>query len=157
MRGRAALFLATMGAALVFSGGVAVALNTVQCKAWTTDCFGTGAPDLMKGSTGSDWMYGKGRNDTLRGFGNTSDNEEELHGQGGNDKLYGGSGQEILYGGPGNDALIGDDSGSHFVDAYQFGANSWGEDTITDATTGVDVGGFPASNTLILGPGGTTP
>ncbi len=82
MTRRAIMCLVAMGATLVLSSGLALAINAIQCKEWT-DCQGTKAADLMKGSAGSDRMYGKGRSDTLRGFGNTTDTEEELHGQGG--------------------------------------------------------------------------
>ncbi len=132
MRRKAILLLAAMGAALVLSSGVALAaINTINCKA-NKPCYGTKARDLMKGSAGSDWMMGKGRADTLKGFGNSADDEELLYGQGGNDKLYGGHGWDILSGGPGNDALVGDDSGTISHDDYEFEANNWGDDTITD-------------------------
>lgn len=110
----------------------------------------------MKGSEGTDWMYGKGGADILKGFGNTPDWEEGLNGEGGNDKLYGGEGWDILTGGPGNDTLVGDDIGGHSTDAYQFEANSWGNDTITDTATVLHANGYPLANSLNFRTGITT-
>lgn len=145
-----------MGAMLVLATGVALAINTIQCKSTqlSTPCNGTKARDLMKGSAGSDDMRGKGRGDILKGFGNTPSWEELLYGQGGNDKLYGGSGFDSLDGGPGNDLLAGDDSDTNGADNYAFQANSWGSDTITDNPFGENTvqfgGGITANLTIDL-------
>ena len=142
MRSRTILLLVAMGAALVLSSGVALAINTIQCKASQLQCAGTKARDLMKGSAGSDFMYGKARGDTLKGFGNDHSGDEYLFGQGGNDKLYGGLGWDILDGGPGNDLLDGSAGQPTY---YDFKANNWGNDTITDELPGP---GFLSGNTV---------
>ncbi len=65
-------------------------------------------------TSGADFTYGSGRNDTLSG-GNGNDflmglgGADELYGEIGNDELYGGSGNDKLYGGAGYDALYGED------------------------------------------------
>lgn len=147
---RLALVLASIGMAVVISGGVALALNAIQCKAGKT-CNGTAAADLMKGTEGSDWMHGKGRGDTLNGFGNTPNGEEGLYGEGGNDKLNGGGGFDILVGGPGNDTMKGDEVGDHFVDNYEFTSNSWGNDTIEDTPSVlIGTGPYYDSNVLVF-------
>ena len=69
---RTGLLLASMALTVLLASGVALAINTIQCKT-NKSCYGTRASDLMKGSAGSDWMYGKGGADTLKGFGNTPD------------------------------------------------------------------------------------
>ncbi len=136
---KAASLVATMVAALMISGGAALAVNTIQCKAndlkandLSKPCSGTRAADLMKGSAaGSDWMIGKGG-------GNTAGWEEILSGQGGNDRLHGGDGWDVLNGGPGSDTLVGDEDGRYYADTYEFEANDWGRDTITDTLTYAD-------------------
>jgi Ca2+-binding RTX toxin-like protein len=122
MRRTAMLFAATLLALVVFSGVALAATLTCQAE---VDCFGTKRADTLNGSEGRDFMFGKGRGDTLIGFGGT----DILNGQDGADKLFGGLDNDELYGGPGNDALNG---GEGVVDHYYFGA-SWGKDTITDS------------------------
>lgn len=65
-------------------------------------------------TSGADFTYGSGRNDTISGA-NGDDflmglgGADELYGDGGNDMLYGGSGNDKLYGGVGYDGLYGED------------------------------------------------
>ena len=114
---------ATMLALIVFSE-VALAA-TLTCQAEVA-CFGTKQPDTLNGSEGVAYMFGKGRGDTLNGFGGN----DNLYGEGGPDKLFGGPGVDELTGGPGIDAL----SGGEDADVYHF-KDGWGKDTITDSAT----------------------
>ena len=57
----------------------------------------------LKGTPGTDLMYGLAGNDKLYGNGGN----DLMHGEDGNDKLYGGDGNDLMYGGPGNDELTG--------------------------------------------------
>jgi hypothetical protein len=68
-----------MALAVLLASGVALAINTIQCRT-NRNCYGIRASDLMKGSEGTVWMYGKGGADILKGFGNTPDWEEGLNG-----------------------------------------------------------------------------
>lgn len=124
MKRRAILLLVVIGAALVLSSGVALAV-TRQCKT-DVPCYGTKERDKLLGTAGSNFMYGKAANDTLKGF----DSWDGLYGQKGNDRLFGGAGGDDLDGGPGRDALLGEEDD----DFYRYGANNWGKDTITDTT-----------------------
>ncbi len=124
MKRRAVLVLATMAAALVLAGGVALAI-TKQCQT-EIECIGTPEGDELLGTSGSDWMFGRGGGDVLKGFGEW----DGLQGEAGNDELLGGAGGDDLYGGPGTDALKGQGDG----DAYRFETGNWGRDTITDAS-----------------------
>ena len=115
------LLLAAILGAVLLSSGVALAA-TITCQAWV-DCFGTKRADTLNGTSGEDYIYGRGGADTLRGFGE----EDQLFGQGGNDSLFGGAEHEFMVGGAGDDAL----NGGGNLDSYYF-EDGWGHDTITD-------------------------
>ena len=142
-RRQAALLLMAMAAALMVSGGVALAA-TITCKS-DGKCFGTENADILNGTGGNNYMYGLGGGDTLKG----RDGHDELYGQGGGDKLFGGPDIDFLIGGPGNDELHGGDGAS---DYYWFG-DGWGNDSITDSTTspnGVDFREQPNAKPPVL-------
>lgn len=79
--------------------------------------------NLMNGTSGWDFLRGRGGNDTLNGLdgndilrGNRGDDTVDggdgndlLFGGRGNDLLFGGAGNDLLKGGRGDDALYGDD------------------------------------------------
>jgi hypothetical protein len=67
MKHRAILHLTAMAAALVLSSGVALAV-TKHCKS-EVPCRGTNERDRLLGTDGRNQMFGKGRGDTLKGFG----------------------------------------------------------------------------------------
>jgi hypothetical protein len=123
-----------MALTVLISSGVALALNTIQCKTDTPrdlndTCYGTAKRDLMKGTDGPNDMYGKGAADVLKGFRHT----DWLFGQGGNDRLLGGPAVDVLFGQHGDDTLEGgdgSDSYGHF--------DRWGNDVIVDTAVTPD-------------------
>ena len=119
--------LVAMGAALVLSSGAALAITKHCVKEngnATQSCVGTKDADTLRGTTMTDFMYGRGGNDTLVGY----SGGDYLHGQGGRDTLLGGKNPDGLSGGRGNDTL---DGGSH-GDYYYFDTRGWGKDRIID-------------------------
>lgn len=114
------------------------------------DINGTGGPDILNGTPGSDTIKTKAGNDDLSGstggdnlYGGA--NNDILRGNPGNDKLYGQKGDDILYGGAGNDKLYGgqgDDRLTGGIDADTFffistdGSDS--NDTVTDFEDNID-------------------
>ncbi|MEJ6020725.1 calcium-binding protein [Ramlibacter sp. PS4R-6] len=87
----------------------------------------------MAGSSGGDWMYAGGGNDTV----NADGGADIVFAGAGNDVANGGGGEDTLVGGAGNDTLdggTGDDllTGGAGSDTYQFGATS-GNDTIRES------------------------
>ncbi len=102
---------------------------------------GSYGDDLLNGDAGNDRLYGYDGNDTLNG-GADNDllydyyDDNLLNGGGGNDTLYGGEGDDTLDGGDGNDRLYGKSGDDLFV----FTENSFGQDTITGFTAGLDGG-----------------
>jgi hypothetical protein len=133
MKLEAVLLLAVMGAALLLSSGVALALNVINCKPDPGECYGTPRPDLMRASNQGNFMAGRDGGDTLKG----SDNIDTLRGQDGNDELFGRGYYDELSGGKGNDALAGGDS---VPDDYLFLDANWGNDTIQDKPNHFEVG-----------------
>lgn len=128
LRRQVVLLLLTLGAALVLSSGVALALNQIDCGSLEQDpltaaCFGT--PDTLEGTSGYYRIFAGGGADTLRGLGHY----DHLFGQGGSDELFGGLAGDYLIGGPGQDSL----SGGGGYDEYYFD-NGWGKDLITDGS-----------------------
>ena len=157
---RAVLLLAMMTVALLVASGVALAINTIQCKTTTsvsTVCYGTKRADLMKGTDRYNEMYGRGAADTLKGFG-SGDN---LDGGGGNDRVLGGPGNDGVYGDEGDDRLVGgpgqdglwgfggDDTlkGGDGSDDYGF-TSAFGNDTIVD--TVISDNDFFTGNTVVF-------
>ncbi|NJD27357.1 MAG: DUF3616 domain-containing protein, partial [Chloroflexi bacterium] len=104
---------------------------------------GTGDPDVLTGTSGSDLIVGGNGADTISGGdgadllcgGNGVDTiagdagDDTLDGAKGNDVLVGGDGDDVLRGGRGADTLTGDD-GADIFDGGQ------GSDTITDLDPG---------------------
>ena len=128
---RSILLLVAMGAALVLSSGLALALNTIRCEQpENLYCQGTGGDDRMLGTDGWGSMVAGGGDDVLRGFGEG----DSLNGEEGDDRLFGGTGVDSLIPGPGNDASRGG-PGS---DDYTVWPDAWGHDTITDTAISDD-------------------
>jgi Ca2+-binding RTX toxin-like protein len=132
MKRRAILLLTMVGAAMVLSSTMTLALDK-QCKTYDsiTDsgiCYGTEERDTLLGTQGPNVMFARRGDDTLKGFGDT----DGLHGDEGSDKLFGGAGGDSLLPGPGNDMSAGGAGG----DVYSFEINNWGKDTIRDLDTG---------------------
>lgn len=118
--------------------------------------FGESGNDILKGGAGNDRLDGGSDNDTL--FGDEGNDwlwggsgNDSLDGGTGNDLLWGGSGDDKIYGGEGNDWLIGGSgkdelTGGAGRDYFQFWIDNsqknlnlgalWGNDTITDFTSG---------------------
>lgn len=118
------LLLATTALAMLFSSGVALAVNTIDCEPRAERCVGTDRPDLMRGTGGTDSMFGRDKGDTLKGFGRY----DELYGQRGDDRLFGGAGSDDLIGGEDDDKLRGEEE----LDFYVFDRSNWGQDTIIE-------------------------
>lgn len=146
-----ALLLLVMFYALVLSGGVALAIDTIRCKP-DRDCNGTRRADKMLGTAGADDIFGLRGDDRLLG----NEESDELYGGKGKDRLFGGPNNPVgfadrLDGGPGNDALAGGEGN----DIYYYLANSWGKDVITEtAIPDTDPG---TGNKINLQPSVTTP
>ena len=131
---RTILLLAATALAVLLSSGVALALNTINCKT-NQACTGTKRADLMKGTNRFDDMSGRGGNDTLKGFGKW----DFLLGQKGNDKLLGGRGGDWVVGGRGDDTLRGEGG----FDGYSFEGSDWGQDVIIEETSSIDYLALP--------------
>ena len=131
---RTILLLAAMGAALLFSSGVALALNTINCKT-NQVCTGTDGADRMKGTDGFNEMRGRDGNDTLKGFGKW----DFLQGQEGNDKLLGGRGGDYVVGGRDDDTLRGEGG----FDGYSFERSDWGQDVIIEESPSINYLALP--------------
>ncbi|MCS7032951.1 MAG: hypothetical protein NZ561_03030, partial [Phycisphaerae bacterium] len=67
--------------------------------------FGNGRDNLLRGGSGDDTLFGFGGEDTLLG----DADDDVLDGGSGNDSLDGGSGDDRLFGFGGRDTLIGSD------------------------------------------------
>ena len=133
--GRRTIFLlATTALAVLLSSGVALALNTINCKT-NQVCTGTERADLMKGTDGSDDMRGRDGNDTLKGFGKW----DILLGQEGNDRLLGGRGGDYVVGGKDDDTLDGEGG----FDGYSFERSDWGQDVIIEETPSINYLALP--------------
>ena len=109
---------------------------------------GTSRPDLLVGTAGGDYLYGRDNNDTLIGGGGgdylqCDDGNDIASGGNSNDILYGGNGNDNLQGNEHNDTLCGDAgndtldggsgddylSGGSGADVYLFGRGA-GQDII---------------------------
>ena len=145
--------IAVLASALLLAGGVAYAA-IIECKTGRT-CTGTKDVDRLLGTSGQNFMYGKGEDDKLYGY----DHGDYLFGQGGNDRLFGGPSEfltsDYLYGGPGNDQL----NGGEQRDVYTFEGDNWGKDTINDPDTSnmVQFVELSAALTITLIPRSTDP
>jgi Ca2+-binding RTX toxin-like protein len=133
MMRRGVLLLATMALAILAASGVALALNTINCKT-NQVCTGTKRADLMKGTNGFNEIHARGNDDTLKGFGSS----DGLFGQEGDDRLRGGRGGDGLFGGKDDDNLRGEEA----IDFYIYERSDWGDDTIIEDT--------PSRNFLVL-------
>jgi serralysin len=108
IKSKTMLLVASMALTVLLASGVALAMNTIQCKTKQgvrTFCYGTKERDRMLGTDGKNFMFGKGRGDILKGF----DGNDILEGDQGNDELYGGLSQDELQGNLGDDTLNGFD------------------------------------------------
>lgn len=130
---RTIFLLAATALAVLLSSGVALALNTINCKT-NQVCTGTERADLMKGTDGFNEMYGRDGNDILKGFGKW----DALLGQEGNDRLLGGRGADYVGGGKDDDTLRGEGA----IDGYSFERSDWGDDTIIEDS--------PSRNAVLL-------
>lgn len=121
---RVTLVLAVMAAALVLSGGMALAVTKFGTEGRDV-IKGTNAPDVIQGKGGADTLAGRGQDDVLYGeegaddlyggsflFGEifeghrlVPDGADKLFGGDGNDCVFGGTGNDILYGGDGEDSI----------------------------------------------------
>ena len=131
---RTVLLLATTALVMLLSSGVALAVKTINCEPRAERCVGTDRPDLMRGTSSFDNMFGRDGDDTLKGFGRF----DLLRGQMGDDRLFGGLRQDLLSGGEGEDKLRGEES----LDVYSFPRSDWGQDTIIEDS--------PPRNVIIL-------
>lgn len=125
---RLVLLFASALAALVLCSGVALAMQTIQCKPYKygqRPCQGTKVGERLLGTEEQDFVYALGGNDVLKGFGERDD----LLGQRGNDRMLGGPGQDWLTPGAGNDTTV---AGGEDHDVYVIVNNEWGHDTIID-------------------------
>jgi Ca2+-binding RTX toxin-like protein len=120
---RTILLLAATALAVLLSSGVALALNTINCKT-NQVCTGTKRADLMKGTNGFNEIHARGNDDTLKGFGSS----DGLFGQVGDDRLRGGRGGDGLFGGKDDDNLRGEEA----IDYYIYERSDWGDDTIIE-------------------------
>lgn len=144
-------------------GGQAV---TIQVTAPNLTTYGTGGPDVIRGTSGPDTVYGLGGNDVVCGLGGDDllfggsggDNlygqggHDRLVGNGGGDNLFGGAGRDRLTGSAGNDALFGG-SGSDVLRGLvgnDFGRGGLGPDVI-EGGSGADRLLGEAGNDLIRG------
>lgn len=121
---RTILVLAMTALTVLLTSGVALALNTINCKEGARRCVGTDRPDLMRGTDGFDQMYGRDGDDTLKGF----DKFDVLLGQKGEDRLFGGPRRDALIGGEDDDKLRGEE----VLDIYVFERSNWGQDAIIE-------------------------
>lgn len=93
---RPILLLALVAAMLAVASGAALAL-TRDCEPFR-DCFGSNRSDTMRGSRGTDFMFGLAGNDTMKGNGRW----DQIEGGKGADKVYGmRGGDDTLWGGHG--------------------------------------------------------
>jgi Ca2+-binding RTX toxin-like protein len=101
MKPRAILLIATMAAALIVTGGVALAERIEPCDD-TPPCYGTPERDTIEGTASSDTIYAMGGDDRAEGRAGddkiyaSSGNDFGLQGEAGNDKVYGGSGNDFI-------------------------------------------------------------
>ena len=94
---------------------------------------GTGVGGHAEGDTltGIERLFGSKHDDSLIG----DNGNNVLYGFGGNDLMNGGSGNDVLRGFGGDDIMTGGQGNDRFV----FSGNDWGDDTITDFGTGLDI------------------
>lgn len=101
---RTMLLVATVGAALLMAGGVALAAGEIRCaQVTTTTCEGTNADDRIVGTKGHDTMFGHDGSDVMFGRGDN----DEMYGGFGVDKMFGGKGNDLIRGGGGPDEIDG--------------------------------------------------
>jgi serralysin len=126
----ASYFNATVGVTLDLSN---LANNTGEAAGDTFNSierfFGSLLDDVFTGDDTDNFLRTNIGNDTLNGLGGN----DRLYGEGGDDTIDGGAGIDRILGGEGNDTMTGG-SGR---DAYYF-EDSAGTDTITDWTSGED-------------------
>jgi Ca2+-binding RTX toxin-like protein len=107
------MLLASVALAMVLTGGVAWALNVVNCPNRDDDvCVGTDGSDSLRGTDRADTMRAFDGNDTMRGRDgddtmDADDDSDTVFGGPGIDRIYGGRGSDRLEGGIGNDILSG--------------------------------------------------
>ncbi len=115
--------------------------DTLNGDAGDDKLYGSNGDDLLNGDAGNDTLSGFYGNDTLNGGADDdllsgSHGDDLLNGGSGNDSLSGWHGNDTLDGGAGNDTLSGESGDDLFV----FTANSFGQDTITGFTAGLEGG-----------------
>jgi Ca2+-binding RTX toxin-like protein len=103
---RIVLLFAAMVVKLIFTSGVALAVQMVSCSILGSPCNDTSGDDFAQGTNNAE---------TIKVFGGA----DTVYGNGGNDLVYGGSGSDTLYGHGGNDTLYGD-RGNDAIDAITF-------------------------------------
>lgn len=104
---------------------------------------GSGANDVLTGTSGVDLLVGGGGEDSLSGLGDVDilcagKGEDVLDGGDGNDLLDGNIGDDVIVGGGGDDELLGgkgDDTLTGGADADEFSGGT-GSDTNTDFNAG---------------------
>jgi RTX calcium-binding nonapeptide repeat (4 copies) len=95
--------------------------------------------DIVSGFAGNDSIHGNQGADTLNG----GQGDDTIYGGRGLDVLHGGQGNDLMFGGVGNDTLWGDrgaDTLSGSEDSDLFVLSSNGADTITDFSSGDEIG-----------------
>jgi Ca2+-binding RTX toxin-like protein len=107
---RTILLLATTTLAVLVLGGVALALNSVNCVSGASRCDGTSLDDLINGSQQEDLIFARHGDDTVNGNGA----HDEIHGGGGNDTLNGNADGDTFFGDGGGDTLVGGDGEDNF-------------------------------------------
>lgn len=117
------------------------------------DVTGTSGADILKGTAGTNLMWGRGGDDVM--FGNAG--SDAMVGQNGDDLMFGGSGNDILTGGGGSNLLFGGEGndllvGGSGMDGLYGGA---GNDVLTASTGGSILDGGAGNDALagsVFGP-----
>jgi len=131
MKRRTILLMATMAAALIVAGGVALA-ETVNCNA-TPPCHGTPEGDFMTGTVNGETIYAYGGND----FVNAGGGSDTVYGSDGNDGIEGGFSDDTLYGQGGADTLDAQTNDVSPTTDHSYGGG--GNDTIHAVDSNVDI------------------
>jgi Ca2+-binding RTX toxin-like protein len=113
--------MTAMAVALMLGSGVALAVNTINCEGSGIKCVGTNRPDLMKGTSGLDAIYGRDKGGTLKVFGrgDASDSgpvPEVTNSENTNTVNWSGNVISIVAGSTGDDVVTGNDDANDIFD-----------------------------------------
>jgi Ca2+-binding RTX toxin-like protein len=123
MKPRAILLIATMAAALIVTGGVALAERIEPCDD-TPPCYGTPERDLIVGN------YAMGGDDFAEG----AEGDDTIYASSGNDTGIGEEGSDKVYGGSGNDRILASQNDTAGSTDYSYGGS--GNDFISAQLNG---------------------